>query len=68
MDAARSALRRVPSIEPLAGALLDRRERSETDMPQAIAYQVGAVGSPVAAISQVTMNCAKPPKITTPRL
>ncbi len=36
--------------------------------PHTIEYQAGAVGSPVKAISQVTMNCAKPPNTATPTL
>jgi drug/metabolite transporter (DMT)-like permease len=36
--------------------------------PQPITYQAGASVLPVATISEVTKNCAKPPKIATPRL
>ena len=31
-----------------------------------VTYQAGEVGSPVASISQVTMNCVVPPNAETP--
>lgn len=43
------------------------RNAASEQRQQAITYQAGASGLPVAAISQVTMNCPKPPKTATPR-
>ena len=45
-----------------------QRSASSVSTPQPIAYHAGAFGLPVAAISHVTKNCAKPPKIATPML